>query len=227
MPLSTLPNEILYNIFSYLGWSDVKNVRAQDRRLAEIGLEYFPREITIVATDWRSLERVEKLVSLGPVGKNVRFVSICCYVRFPNLPGPGSTVTTAFGSVLKDILDRHCNSVQEGTYSAAIKAILQKLHRLESVVIPYDYHQTYNVVVTQAVYDQLPGNHEDYTTKLLKCKKGLLKQVMNAVLLRFSELSLQQQKPKRSLEYTYTHNEIEEKDTISLHAGLKSLTHLN
>ena len=49
---------------------------------------------------------------------------------------------------------------------------------------------------------------------------------MNAVLSYFSDLSMQHQNPKCSLDYSYGPFDLEYMDTVSLQAGLGSLTHL-
>ena len=161
MSLPSLPREVLDDIFSDLDWSDIKNVRLQHRRLAEIGLEYFPREITLPTSDW-SLERVEKLLSLEAVCKNVRCVSICCYVISP-LPDPcgsDSTTIAIFRTAIEEMLNRQYKLLQHGTYFTAIKAILQKLSRLESVVVPSDPRHPYNIVWTYAMDNQLSGKYD-------------------------------------------------------------------
>ena len=40
--LPTLPKEIIDTILPHLAWSEIKNLRLQARRLADIGLWYFP-----------------------------------------------------------------------------------------------------------------------------------------------------------------------------------------
>ena len=80
-------------IFSFLEWEDIKNLRLQNRQFADIGLNHFPRTVTLVATKW-SFDRVEQLLSLEVVRQNVRSLRICCYMFWPTDSGPTSMLTS-------------------------------------------------------------------------------------------------------------------------------------
>ena len=107
MSLPALPGETLNQVFSYLDWSDVRNLRPLHFRLAEIGLGFFPREVTLVATRW-SLDRVTNLLSLEPVRTNVKALTVCCYLYWPVDEGPNSIPDRDLRRTVRKAYNRQC-----------------------------------------------------------------------------------------------------------------------
>ena len=213
MSLTTLPRETIDQIFSHLEWPEIRNLRESHRRLAEIGLEYFPQTVTLAATKW-SLQRVNELLSLETVRTKVKTLSICCYVYLPDFGDKRS---------VKKTFNRHCRMIRDGDYLASLKTILQKLPSLESVIIS-DYPRP-NEILPRSPDPQLWREQYLYSEGAPEGKKDLVKQVLDAILLRFADSSLGHGKLS-SLEYSYGPYGLEESDTLPLEAGLDNVKHL-
>ena len=224
MSISAIPREIIDNVFLHLEWPEVRNLRLASRRLAEVGVEYFPRKVTLVATKW-SLQRVENLLSLEPVRRNIRSLSICCYVFLPEGEGQSNFVPDPdVRRTVKKTFNRHCNLIKDGDYSTSLEAILRKLPSLESIVIS-DYPRS-KEILPRSQFGKLPHRHYLSGEGAAVGKEDLLKLVEKAVIGKLRDQSQASQKPNVSLEHSYCPYGLEDNRSEWLRAGLESVTHL-
>ncbi|MCJ1325972.1 hypothetical protein MMC10_002635 [Thelotrema lepadinum] len=201
MSLPTLPDEITGQILSHLEWPDIKNIRTLHRKLADVGLEYFPRNVTLVATKW-SLDRVNSLLSLETVRKNVKSLTICCYLYLPKDQGPTFIPNPELRKTAKKAFSRHCKMIHHGSYLASLKEILQKLPSLESVAIS-DYPRSSEILPRSQNSKQVSKDRYLSGAGAPEGKTDLVKQVLDAVLIKLGDHSPANQQPSISLEYSY------------------------
>ena len=230
MSLTTLPRETLDQVFSHLDWPDVKKLRTLHPRLSDIGLEFFPREVTLVATKW-SQDRVTRLLSLEPVRKNVKALTICCYLYWPKDQGPNAIPDQELRKTVKKTYTRHCKMIYRKSYPAFLKEILQKLPSLESVAIS-DYPRPFEILPRSEKSMQVLEDRYLLGAGAPEGKIDLVKQVLDAVLLSFGTHSSgqqQRQRPSISLEYSYGPYGLEKRSNRELSpflAGYDRVKHL-
>ena len=79
MSLSSCPNEIIHQMFSYIEKQlDLSSFRSASMRLADIGIHYMPRSMTIALSP-RSMDDAKAVVDNPIMRNNVREVRICSF----------------------------------------------------------------------------------------------------------------------------------------------------
>ncbi|MCJ1329970.1 hypothetical protein MMC10_006651, partial [Thelotrema lepadinum] len=157
MSLSALPNEILYEICSYLERQQLfepfhlGNFRLANTNFAAIGLRYLAREVTIFLNPW-SLFRLLTFSSDSKLWNDVKSLRLSCSI-YPSL-GKNEDIRASMlknsenhdflVDQLSQIMYKSLRYTQQQlieprVYVSSLSKILPKLANLESIIISNEY----------------------------------------------------------------------------------------